>query len=74
MDYKKIIGKLDDLVKVQCSSGNWNYDPYMQGMANGLILAQSLFKGNEPKFLEAPEEWLKDIPYTGKLTTEQGNN
>jgi hypothetical protein len=60
---------LKDLTKTQCSDGNWNYDPYMHGMANGLILALSLFQSGTPQFLEAPEDWLSGnsnpIPLTG---------
>lgn len=52
---------LDDLVAVQTSQGNWDSDPYMQGMANGMILAQSLMAGNDsPAFLEAPLVWGRD--------------
>jgi len=59
------ISDLEDLLKIQCGDGNWNYDPYMQGMANGMILAMSLFKGVAPEFLDAPEVWGKDSPYVG---------
>jgi len=55
---------LDDVTAAQCSNGNWNYDPYMHGMANGLLLAQSFFKAGRLDFLEAPDEWLKDKPNT----------
>ncbi len=53
---------LQEMIDVQCSNGNWNYDPYMHGMANGMILAQSLLTGQEPGFLDAPDEWLCDRP------------
>ncbi len=57
---------LKGVMEVQCSDGNWNYDPYMHGMANGLILACALMEGgvwnDEPFFLQAPEKWLSDIP------------
>lgn len=52
---------LKDMTQVQCSDGTWNYDPYMQGMANGMIFALSIFEGGEPKYLDAPDAWLKDI-------------
>lgn len=61
-NYEEGVEALKDLTKAQCSDGSWNYDPYMHGMANGLILALSVFEGEEPKFLEAPEVWLKDVP------------
>lgn len=66
---QKILEALDDLVRIQCSDGNWNYDPYMHGMANGLLLAQSLFsKGGCPDYLEPPEVWGKDVPMTDEPT------
>ncbi len=65
----KVISKLEDVTKIQTSDGNWNYDPYMQGMANGLILALSIAKGDDPVFLEAPEVWLKDKPNDKKPTS-----
>jgi len=57
---------LKDLLKVQCANGNWNYDAYMHGMANGMILAMSLFTRGAPEFLEAPKVWLESIPNTDK--------
>ena len=59
---EKKIEELNEVVKIQCSSGNWNYDNYMHGMANGLILARAIMLGVEPKFLEAPKKWLKNRP------------
>jgi len=49
------LGKMTD---IQCSNGNWNYDPYMHGMANGMILALATILEEEPCFKEAPEKWL----------------
>jgi len=51
---------LREMVDIQCRDGNWNYDRYMHGMANGMIFALSLFDNKEPEYLEAPEEWLED--------------
>jgi hypothetical protein len=48
---------LKEQVKVQCSDGNWDYDPYMHGMANGLICALATIEGKEPKYLDAPKTW-----------------
>jgi hypothetical protein len=50
--------RLQDLINTQCSDGNWNYDPYMHGLANGLLLAKSCFTDEEPKFLSSPEKWI----------------
>jgi len=61
---KKRINNLEDVIDIQCSNGNWNYDPYMQGMANGLLLAHHIITGykGELIYLEAPKKWLKDYP------------
>jgi len=53
---------LKDILDIQCLDGNWNYDPYMYGLANGLIMAQSLIDEKEPIFLKTPKIWLKDYP------------
>jgi len=53
---------LQDVINIQCSNGNWNYDPYMHGLANGLLMAQALYKGKEPQFLDGPDKWLKNYP------------
>jgi hypothetical protein len=58
----QIMKDLQDVLNIQCSNGNWNYDPYMQGLANGLIMAKSLITKEEPVFLSAPKKWLKDYP------------
>ena len=57
---------LREMLNVQCSNGNWNFDPYMHGMANGMIFALSLFDNKRPEYLEAPEVWLCDIPNNDK--------
>lgn len=59
---------LEDIIKVQCSDGNWNYDPYMQGMANGLLCAMSVLTSEDVEYLSAPAKWLKDKPSTGSPT------
>ena len=51
---------LRELIKIQCRSGNWNYDPYNFGLANGMILALSVFTNEEPDFMSAPSHWLRE--------------
>jgi hypothetical protein len=65
---KKNLSDLKNCTDIQCSHGNWNYDPYMHGMANGLILAMCIMGDckEEPKYKDAPEQWLCDIPDDGK--------
>lgn len=54
------IKKLEELTEIQCKHGNWDYDPYMHGMANGMLFALALFKHDRPEYLKPPEKWLKD--------------
>jgi hypothetical protein len=49
---------IQELIDIQCSDGNWNYSEYMQGLANGLILAMSCIREDEPQFKKAPEEYI----------------
>ena len=65
-----IVKVLQEMTDIQCSDGNWNYDAYMHGMANGMIFALSIFRGNQPEYLEAPDKWLKDTPNTDKPICE----
>lgn len=51
--------KLEELIKIQCTDGNWNYCSYMHGMANGLLCAKSCFTGEDPKYLEAPVKYIQ---------------
>ena len=63
--YNKILDNLNSIIKVQGATGNWDYDPYMHGLLNGLIMARSLFTDEEPEFVEAPVKWKKD--YKGSI-------
>ncbi len=58
--YKKGVQSLIDQIHIQSSYGNWNYDSYMHGMANGLICALSNFTGETPIYLEDPDKYLFD--------------
>lgn len=59
------IEKMREMLGVQGANGNWNYDPYMHGMYNGMEFMMSLAEGREPIFREAPEKWLSDIDTSG---------
>ena len=65
--YTKQVRSTQDIVNTQCNDGNWNYDPYMHGLANGMIIVQSMFTDNPSEFLEAPEIWLESIGNDNKL-------
>lgn len=57
---KKALSDLKKVTETQCADGNWNYDAYMHGMANGLILAQAIMNDETPQYKEAPVTWLAD--------------
>ena len=63
------IRAITDVRKVQTYPGNWDYDSYMHGMANGLILAESFFRScASPEFLDAPDVWGEDCKTCAELT------
>ena len=64
------INTLREMVNIQGRDGNWNCDPYMLGLYNGLEFALSIMEERNPVFKEAPEVWLSDIPMTHVLTSE----
>lgn len=56
-EHRKVEKKFFDIrnvTDVACLPGNANASDYMRGMANGLILAQSIVDGVEPKYIAAP--------------------
>lgn len=60
---EKTVTALREMKNVQCSDGNWNYDPYMLGLANGIIFSLAMFDNTEPDYLTAPKVWLCDVPF-----------
>ncbi len=63
----KLVQDLRRMVEVQGRDGTWNYDPYMQGLYNGLEFALSIMEKREPQFRDAPEQWLADLRVTPGL-------
>lgn len=54
------VESLENMVAIQCSDGNWDYNEYMYGMANGMVLALATLKGEDPIYFDRPKEWLED--------------
>lgn len=52
--YLEKVEKLRNLAAVQTAPGTVDQGEYMRGMANGLLVALSVFTGQEPAFVEAP--------------------
>ena len=49
-----------EMLEVQGMDGNWDYDPYMHGLYNGMEYTLALLEGREPIFREPPEKWSKN--------------
>lgn len=60
---------LREMRDVQGSNGNWNYNPYMHGMYNGMEYALALIEDRDPDFKDAPEKWLSDKEVKIELAT-----
>ena len=71
---KNRLKALKDVIKVQTMNGNWNYDPYMHGMANGLLLAEAFMEGRDPQYLDAPKEWLSGRSCKGETESQKEND
>ena len=52
---KILIAKLKILVDIQGAEGNWNYDPYMVGMFNGIELMMSIIEKRQPYYRNIPK-------------------
>ena len=54
------LSKLKELTEMQCGEGNYDYDGYMHGMANGMLLSVAIMEEKTPEFMDAPEKFLSD--------------
>ena len=63
---KKMMEKIRNLVAIAGSTGNWNCNPYLHGMFNGMELILSVLENREVKYKDAPKVWLDDIPKTNQ--------
>ena len=55
-DYNIKLERMRELVKIQGNNGNWNYDPYMHGMYNGMEFMIAMLEDREPVFKSTPEK------------------
>jgi hypothetical protein len=66
-DIENRLKKLQNIIDIQASTGNWDYDEYMFGLLNGLLMAKSIFDDQDPNFAEAPPMWIADKTLLDKL-------
>jgi hypothetical protein len=72
-EWEILVESVRQMRDVQGKDGNWNCDPYMHGLFNGIEFALSLIEVREPKFRDAPEKWLCDQP-KARIFSGGGNN
>jgi len=65
----KMLTALQDVIDIQVAEPTVKKDPYMRGMANGLLCAQSVLTGIEPNYI-TQERLLKQLQET-PFETEQ---
>lgn len=68
------IDKLRQMKDVACAPGTVDYDPYFQGMANGIIFALSVMEEGDmnPVFMDAPKQWLNGSKPSAKRWGVEG--
>lgn len=54
----KALRDLQNIKNIQGTAGNWNFSEYMHGMFNGIELAMAIMQDREPKFKDAPVQYL----------------
>ena len=60
---EKLLSGMDNIINIQKYDGNWNFDPYMQGMLNGMLLIESAVTNKEYKPYSAPKRWKRERWY-----------
>lgn len=70
--FKELVESVRQMRDVQGMDGNWNYDPYMHGLFNGIEFSLSLLEVREPQFRDAPKKWLCDEP-KARIFSEKGS-
>jgi hypothetical protein len=58
MKMKDRISKLEEIISIQSSEGNYNYDSYHYGLLNGLILARAIITETNPEYKDKPKVFL----------------
>lgn len=60
--FKKRLEDANKALDIQKQDGNWDYDPYMHGMLNGMEYVLATVEGRECDFCDAPLKWrTKDL-------------
>lgn len=62
--------EIREILDVQGWPGNWDWDPYMHGLYNGIEMALSLVEDREPDFKPVPSDGYHHLrfPDTDEVT------
>ena len=71
LGWEALVESVRQMRDVQGMDGNWNCDPYMHGLFNGLEFSLSLLEVRGPQFRDAPEKWLCDLPKSRIFSSEK---
>ncbi len=69
--WEPLVESVRQMRDVQGMDGNWDCDPYMHGLFNGLEFALSLLEVREPQFRDAPKKWQCDLPKPRIFSSEK---
>lgn len=69
-DYESLIKQLEDLTEVACEKGTVDHDPYLHGMANGMIFALSLMQDSEPYYINPPDFYQSELDALDQLNKD----
>ena len=61
----KKMSDIENIIRIQISDPSSKTDPYMRGMANGMIMIESIINGTEPKFIDSPRNLNQDLSNAG---------
>lgn len=64
--------KVEEQIAVQKLHGNWNYNSYMHGMLNGMLLVEATAKGTEYEPYNAPKQWIENIKEKENMEKKNG--
>lgn len=59
---KNKIKSIQEVKRIQGMDGNWNYDPYMLGLYNGIEFALSILEDRQPDFRTIENSKFKHLP------------
>jgi len=50
------LDKMQEMMQIQGSKGNWDHDEYMRGMYNGMELMMAVLEDRDPAYKDAPKD------------------